>query len=142
MPTPNLGLTPINGSDYVNASVLSQNFKILDKLGYDYVVEQGKSGQWRYRKFKSGTAEAWARITFPATTDTGMLASGVTFPFAFSEEPCVSVCGGVEGRTDAHISYCNTYGGGTALDCYLYKGTDASLSRWVYVHVIGTIKAS
>lgn len=62
MPTPNLGLATINGSDFVSASVLSQNFEILDKLGYDYVIEQGKSGQWRYRKFKSGIAEAWAKL--------------------------------------------------------------------------------
>ena len=39
MPTPNLGLATISGSDFVNASVLSQNFEMLDKLGYDYVVE-------------------------------------------------------------------------------------------------------
>lgn len=142
MPTPNLGLATINGSDFVSASVLSQNFEILDKLGYDYVIEQGKSGQWRYRKFKSGIAEAWAKITFPATTASGQLQSGVTFPFAFSEEPCVSVCGGVNNRTDSHISYCNTHGNGTGLDCYIYKASSDNFTRWIYVHVIGMVKAS
>lgn len=142
MPTPNLGLATINGSDFVSASVLSQNFEILDKLGYDYVIEQGKSGQWRYRKFKSGIAEAWAKITFPATTQTGQLQSGVTFPFVFAEEPCVSVCGGVDNRSDSHVSYCNTHGEGTGLDCYIYKGSSGNYSRWIYVHVIGVVKVS
>lgn len=139
MPTTNMGLTTINGSDYVNAQVLNDNFELLDKLGFDYVVEQGKSGQWMYRKFKSGIAECWAKITFTPTTATGQLQSGVTFPFVFSEEPCVSVCGGVDYRNDSHISYVNTHGGGTGIDCYLVKNTSENYARWIYVHAIGKV---
>ena len=33
--------------------------KILDALKVDYVVEKGTVGDWSYRKWKSGIAEAW-----------------------------------------------------------------------------------
>lgn len=33
--------------------------KILDALKADYVVEQGTSGIWTYRKWNSGVAECW-----------------------------------------------------------------------------------
>lgn len=33
--------------------------KILDALKADYVVEQGTSGDWTYRKWNSGIAECW-----------------------------------------------------------------------------------
>lgn len=33
--------------------------KVLDALKVDYVVEQGTSGNWSYRKWNSGVSEAW-----------------------------------------------------------------------------------
>lgn len=33
--------------------------KILDALKVDYVVEEGTSGIWTYRKWNSGIAECW-----------------------------------------------------------------------------------
>lgn len=33
--------------------------KILDALKADYIVEQGTSGNWTYRKWNSGIAECW-----------------------------------------------------------------------------------
>ena len=137
MPTANLGLTTINGSDFVNAQVLTENFELIDKLAYDYIVDQGKSGQWRYRKYKSGMAECWGKITFSPTTTVGQVQCGITFPFVFSEEPTVSVCGGVDYRNDSHISYVNTHGQGTGIDCYLVKNTSENYAYWVYVYAIG-----
>ncbi len=57
--TENLELTLTTGSDLVDpVSQLSDNFqKIDDKLGVDYIVEQGTSGEWWYRKWNSGIAE-------------------------------------------------------------------------------------
>lgn len=137
--TENMSMNLINSSDYVTPDIINDNFEILDKLGVDYVVEQGVSGSWSYRKFKSGIAECWAKISFPATTATGQLQSGFTFPFVFSQEPVVSVCGGVDNRSDSHISYVNCHGGGTIVDCYIYKGTNGNYARWVYCHAIGRV---
>ena len=55
--TPNLGINEINGSDYIDYSVFNTVFNTLDALGLDYIVEKGTSGEWWYRKWKSGRAE-------------------------------------------------------------------------------------
>lgn len=55
--TSNLGLNEINGSDFIDYSVFNTAFKTIDALGLDYIVEQGTSGEWWYRKWKSGRAE-------------------------------------------------------------------------------------
>ena len=33
--------------------------KLLEAVKVDYVVEEGTSGSWTYRKWNSGTAECW-----------------------------------------------------------------------------------
>lgn len=57
MATANLGLAIINASDYVSPTPINNNMDKIDKLGVDYIVAQGKSGEWWYRKWKSGRAE-------------------------------------------------------------------------------------
>ena len=37
--------------------------KILNALSVDYIVEQGTSGSWTYRKWNSGIAECWGTFT-------------------------------------------------------------------------------
>lgn len=53
----NLGLSYINGSDYVSPTPINNNFRKLDELGLDYIVLSGYSGEWWFRKWKSGRAE-------------------------------------------------------------------------------------
>lgn len=52
-----MGLTTINSSDFVSPDPINANFQKLDVLGLDYVTEMGNSGEWWYRKWKSGRAE-------------------------------------------------------------------------------------
>lgn len=57
--------------DKVNASVdsiKSQIADILNRLGQDFIVEQGTSGEWKYRKWHSGRIEAWAYHSFGSQT--------------------------------------------------------------------------
>ena len=64
----------------------------------DYVVAQGISGNWRYRKWNSGIAECWAKIT--QTVTSGDVWSGtlnlapyvitVTTPIEFTGIDCVN----------------------------------------------------
>lgn len=64
----------------------------------DYVVEQGTSGSWTYRKWNSGVAECWAKITqmvIPrdAGADTLNLAPYyvmATTPIEFTSIDCVN----------------------------------------------------
>ena len=68
--------------------------ELLADLGADYIVEQGISGGWRYRKWASGLAECWGEVTVRASiTDAiGSMYMKVTDYFSwpnalFSEAP-------------------------------------------------------
>lgn len=45
--------------------------KILDALKVDYIVEQGTSGIWTYRKWNSGIAECWGTHSWTITAWNG-----------------------------------------------------------------------
>lgn len=96
----NMGLETIDTSDYVSPEPINNNFKKLDVLGLDYVTESGTSGEWWYRKWKSGRAEcgiddknfgnvahtnAWG-----AMWTSGQLNFGA-YPFAFASRPFATI---------------------------------------------------
>ena len=98
MATTNLGLEIINSSDYVSPTPINSNMEKIDALGIDYVVEEGTSGEWWYRKWNSGRAECgidyknfgqkgmtqWTSDgTFYATDQM----SFGSYPFSFSSSP-------------------------------------------------------
>lgn len=78
---------------------------ILSKLGVDYIVEQGLTGKWMWRKWASGVAEMWANFdsySLSMTTQTwgplytaswmGLAENKAArqYPFPFIENPVVS----------------------------------------------------
>ena len=134
----NLNLVSIAGSDLVDPKPIDDNFTLLDAVGLDYIVENGSSGVWTYRKWKSGVLEMWAKIEFPTTTASGPIASGFSFPFPFAAEPVVTLAAGVSGRIDAYVNYCHA--SATAVDCYINKSGSDNLSRWVYCYAKGSSK--
>lgn len=97
MATKNLGLDTINSSDYVSPTPINNNMEKIDKLGVDYVVEKGKSGEWWYRKWNSGRAECgidfkqfgeitnWTQVGNQAFITSDM--SFGSYPFSFSSRP-------------------------------------------------------
>lgn len=100
--TKNLGLKLTTGSDLVDpVTDFSANFEKIDKLGADYVVQQGKSGEWWYRKWNSGRAECgidsktFDDKTSVAWQDSGMYLTGIwafpAYPFTFSKPPFVTI---------------------------------------------------
>lgn len=100
MATTNLGLDIINSSDYVSPTPINNNMEKLDKLGIDYVVEQGTSGEWWYRKWKSGRAECgidfkqFGEITSWTQSGIGYITSELSFgayPFSFAARPYTSI---------------------------------------------------
>lgn len=117
--TDNMGLVSINSSDYVSPTDINNNFKKLDVLGLDYVVESGKSGEWWYRKWKSGRAECgiddknfgdvahttrWSNVFISAELNFG------AYPFSFASRPFVTVTfNSNTGQTHrSYISYVTT----------------------------------
>ena len=64
----------------------------------DFVIQQGTSGIWTYRKWKSGTAECWGQYSFTTAISTAwgvLYESGAitlpNFPFTFAEIPQVHI---------------------------------------------------
>lgn len=55
--------------------------KILDALKVDYVVEQGTSGSWAYRKWNSGLAELWWEQGFTVSANTVDNSHYIQYPF-------------------------------------------------------------
>lgn len=65
--------------------------RILEALSVDYVVEEGTSGIWTFRKWKSGIVECWGLATKSSLTWVSYLSTGlyytnpnweVAFPFS------------------------------------------------------------
>ena len=105
----------------------------------DFIIEEGTSGSWSYRKYVSGIAECWGRMDY-----SGLNASGdkyyhfsQKFPFTFSSNPALTVGGGASGDPGACIKYCACSTAG--LDVYLYSSTVGSTGKvgWLTAHVIG-----
>lgn len=135
--TKNLNLKTFDGSEYVSYKDINTNFETLDNVGVDYIIEQGTSGNWSYRKYKSGISECWGKFNFAATTTQGAVHAPITFPYSFKEAPVVTLSAGVEGRNDAYLRYTNCTT--TTIDCYVNKNTKDNKSYWVFARVIGRI---
>lgn len=65
--TQNLNLSKPSLDDNLSPEPFNTNFDIIDKeignLKIDYVVSQGISGMWHYRKWASGIYECWGQTT-------------------------------------------------------------------------------
>lgn len=73
----------------------------IEDVEVDYIVEQGESGGWFYRKWNGGIAECWkvhyASVNSGKTNYSGFYYSdtiAVPFPFTFANLPTVTVDGG------------------------------------------------
>lgn len=100
MATENLNLSIINASDYVSPTPINDNMEKIDKLGLDYIVEQGTSGEWWYRKWNSGRAECGIDNKSFGNVDhkspwggmyTSPQLSFGAYPFAFASAPFVII---------------------------------------------------
>lgn len=98
--TSNLGLKLTTGSDLVDpVTDFSNNFQKIDALGLDYVVSKGTSGEWWWRKWKSGRAECGIDSkTFATTTPVSWGSMYISYdmqfpayPFAFKAAPFVNI---------------------------------------------------
>lgn len=137
MATSKLNLNTISSSDLISPEPFNDNFNIIDELGTDYIVEQGKSGEWYYRKWKSGIGELWVNHHF-TTTKQGYIEVGIKYPWVFTENPAGVVSAGVARRVTAQTGYVGS--NRDNLDTYVIKDTNDSLECWVSAHVIGKYK--
>lgn len=101
----------------------------------DYVIEEGTSGVWRYRKWASGIGECWAYIS---RNSSGITEFTATTPFGLVD-PAVTVSGGAESITSSWVAYTN-YTSQNIVDIYLNGNNSTTRLHWVRVHCIGVIK--
>lgn len=79
--------------------------KMLNAIKVDYIVEQGTSGIWTYRKWNSGIAECWGTYSNTISGSTVSNGNYINYPFTFTAVPCISLglLAGVADLYDAHI---------------------------------------
>lgn len=113
----------------------------------DYVVEQGTSGNWKYRKWNSGISEAWygASVTLSLTTAWGSLYfSGSNTNFSipsgvFNSTPTVQTTVG----NNSHMMGMSLTTGTSASNVHGYiwaSRSEANLSIMVRLYCFGTWK--
>lgn len=119
---------------------------IVQKQGLikDYVVSQGTSGSWYYRKWNSGKAECWGRITATKshyTTSNSFYGyyGSVTYPFTFTENPRYVY--NVQVGSGFAMSGTGTMGESkTGTNWYALSTVSGSQSCVVYMYVFGKWK--
>ena len=123
---------------------------MTSKNAPDYVIAQGSSGNWRWRKWNSGVAECWQRYSYQtvATVAAGNIffapqnIGGFAYPFEFIAKPTelVSCDGNIGGwYAAAHNLPTNTT---TETGYYNFFSALSRPSDWVAmnIHVTGRWK--
>lgn len=127
---------------------LTGDLKIGNDTVVDYTVAQGTSGNWKYRKYKSGIFEAWYYLS-GATVSTGSALSGASGWYRNTDSYPLSLPSiGITSVDHAHINaitgLAGMYTTVTALstsqvDYYvIYSGQLSSRSAIITAYVKGT----
>ena len=111
------GKTTITGATTVGGAINTQSLKI-NNIEIDYIVSQGTSGIWTYRKWNSGLAECWLEsdLSLTGTTPVAYMNGSayysyatVDLPFTFKTSPS-SVAGGRLGTGMGFVNVANQSG--------------------------------
>ena len=103
----------------------------------DYIIEQGTSGDWSYRKYASGDAECWAAISIysPFESSPGVVHSDVAYvrlklPFWLGG-PRIQCSGFQMATWSSYIgmAFCVESAGNTYAEAYMNCSVEASESR-------------
>lgn len=84
--------------------------KLLEAVSVDYVVEEGASGIWTYRKWNSGIAECWGITTGTTISKFGSIVGWFeqSFPITFTNEPVITATARVESDAFCHVCFVDT----------------------------------
>lgn len=124
-------------------TTIEQIMSDIDTLKTDYVVEQGTSGIWTYRKWNSGIAECWGTYTNSIAITTSSAAYGgyrsgqiaaPNFPFTFASAPTITATSANGGGHWVNNIASST----TNVKFYLSAGaSSAAANRSIAFHVMG-----
>ncbi len=107
--------------------------------GIDYIIDQGISDNWTYRKWNSGIAECWTTYGKNVNASSMDVSTYLQFPFTFTERPVISIsllAGGAHyydawaenGSTDAsqiRLALYNGYTSAVTVSAMIY-----TIGRW------------
>lgn len=119
---------------------------ILPSVSVDYVVEQGTSGIWTYRKWNSGIAECWvSEYNVGSKAMTTQEGSGYYAPLAnynfptsfFNATPSVHVTGDMQGSLGG-FSVSST--SSTGVNGYWWVTKSATKTCYLNIYAKGTWK--
>ena len=122
---------------------MTNNFNLINnnisKISIDYIVEQGSSDDWYYRKYASGWAELWAYKTSTLTTIAGQSSAAhvsLNYPFTLTSNPKYFASFGVDAQAFCWL----TYVGANTVNIEAYgKGNGSANGTvcWFSLYVIG-----
>jgi hypothetical protein len=137
-----LGTKKVNITDTIKSLSTAPNGESGSASFADYVIEQGVSGIWTYRKWKSGIAECWSYYqTTKSGASTSMLGlsgyvyetGSISFPFTFQAAPSVNFSGNV-GSQNTVIVYSRCSASDCAVEMVSASGTRVMN---ISIHAIG-----
>ncbi|MCQ2087652.1 MAG: hypothetical protein MJZ37_06250 [Bacilli bacterium] len=146
--TTNLNLTKVNGTDAKSdfPSTYNANLDKVDAMAVDYIVEQGTSGTWTYRKWNSGIAECWSFTTTPieaSSSASGSVyygdSSAISFPITFTAVPSITISMTQTGSTTAWpvVVYMST----TSFIIRVFRGAAVTTANYRFsAHAFGRWK--
>ena len=143
----------VNGNLYVTEDVqigdisVTEEISKLDSRTTDYIVEQGESGVWMWRKWNSGRAELWGKHNInnlECNTTYGALYESASiqlpdFPFSFVETPLPQYIWNPNGGIAAFVERANptTTSAGTT---NLVRATAYTMNGAISMYFVGKWK--
>lgn len=109
----------------------------------DYVIEQGTSGVWTYRKWNSGISECWR--TYRETTASAFSSTGyiyyrslpsMTFPTGLFNDAPTIIANGYHGN----IGGCAASATASSVTVMAWSAASTARAVTCYIHAIGTWK--
>ena len=116
------------------------SYKVGGTAIADYIVEQGTSGIWTYRKWASGIAECWGTYSKEIAANTVDINNYITYPFTFINKPFITT--GLQGggadlyRGQVEPSQTNA----SQVRLVLINKHTAAVTLYMGVHAIGRWK--
>lgn len=125
MATSNVDLDLLNAQDFVSVDPINNNFEKVDAQLADAIIARGASGDWWYRKYRSGRYECGVEFKWFAKSNLTNVnnAYGISGEYTFGNYPITFV-----GRPYCNITFEDENGGGYA-KCFGWIAMNKMVSR-------------
>jgi hypothetical protein len=123
----------------------------LGGVKLDFIVDQGKKGDWTFRKWNSGIMECWRRVQITTSVSTAwgslyssgaITATNLTYPYAFIETPYLTANLMPFGSGGLLMAPGNSYGSNTQTGAFeITRGSTVTSAQYLIAyHAIGRWK--